>query len=460
MKIASRDRSKKRNSIDMLHGPFFGKIVLFAVPLALSSILQQLFNSADAIFAGRFVGNTALAAVGGVAPVITLFIGLFVGLSIGSNVAIAIRIGHGESARIKDAVQTTAVLALISSALLTVFGVCITDPILDAVSMPADAREEASCYLRIYFAGIAFFLIYNFGSAVLRAKGDTRRPLYALALAVALNAAFDYLAVAVFNAGVMGIAVATDLSNAASAMLIIWFLLHEEETFRLDLRKLRIDFSSLKMILYIGVPAGLQSVVFSVSNVIIQAFINGFGTDAAAGSSAAMNYEYYTYFFVSAFAQTAVTFVGQNFAAKKFDRCDTTMKLCLAGAIVSASVLSAIFVGLGNVSLGAFTTETAALGYASIRMWRVELLECMTATYEVTASGMRGMGWSVLPTIVVILGSCVLRIVYVLTLFQMAPSFDHLMAVYPATWGITGISMIALYLFARKRSYATKAERI
>lgn len=443
----------------MLHGPLLGKIIVFAVPLALSSILQQLFNSADAVFAGRFVGNTALAAVGGVAPVISLLIGLFVGLSIGSNVAIAIRIGHGETARIKDAVQTTAVLALVSSALLTAFGVCITDPILDAVSMPSDARDEAACYLRIYFAGIAFFLVYNFGSAVLRAKGDTRRPLYALAVAVALNVAFNYAAVAVFDAGVAGIAIATDLSNAASAMLVVWFLLREEESFRLDLRRLRIDFPSLKMILYIGLPAGLQSVVFSVSNVIIQAFINGFGTDAAAGSSAAMNFEYYTYFFVSAFAQAAVTFVGQNFAAEKFDRCDKAMKLCLAGAIVSAAALSAVFVGMEDVSLGIFTTEAAALGYASIRMWRVELLECMTATYEVAASGMRGMGWSVTPTVVVILGSCVLRIAYVLTLFQTAPTFDHLMAVYPVTWGITGASMVALYLFARKRSYAPKEAR-
>ena len=346
MKTASGDRPKKRNGIDMLHGPLLGKIIVFAVPLALSSILQQLFNSADAVFAGRFVGNTALAAVGGVAPVISLLIGLFVGLSIGSNVAIAIRIGHGETARIKDAVQTTAVLALVSSALLTAFGVCITDPILDAVSMPSDARDEAACYLRIYFAGIAFFLIYNFGSAVLRAKGDTRRPLYALAVAVALNVAFNYAAVVVFDAGVAGIAIATDLSNAASAMLVVWFLLREEEAFRLDPRRLRIDFPSLKMILYIGLPAGLQSVVFSVSNVIIQAFINGFGTDAAAGSSAAMNFEYYTYFFVSAFAQAAVTFVGQNFAAEKFDRCDKAMKLCLAGAIVSAAALSAVFVGM------------------------------------------------------------------------------------------------------------------
>ena len=215
--------STKKNSIDMLHGPLPGKIILFAIPLALSSILQQLFNSADSIVAGRFIGPTALAAVGGVAPVITLLIGLFVGLSIGSNVAIAIHIGHGELDRVKGAVQTTAVVTLVSSVALTAVGVLVTEPVLDAISVPADARAEAAGYLQAYFAGIAFFMIYNFGSAVLRAKGDTRRPLYALAVAVLLNIVLNLVAVMVFNGGVVGIALATDVSNAAAAGIIVWF---------------------------------------------------------------------------------------------------------------------------------------------------------------------------------------------------------------------------------------------
>ena len=201
----------------MLHGPLLGKLIIFAVPLALSSIISQLFNSADAVVAGRFINSGALAAVGGVAPVISLLIGLFVGLSVGANVAIAIRIGHGRMDLVKNAVQTTAVLTLVCGALLTVVGMLITGPILDAIGMPAEATEEAAWYLRIYFAGSVFFLAYNFGSAVLRAKGDTRRPLYALAAAMLLNVVLNVIAVTVFNAGVIGIAIATDISNALSA---------------------------------------------------------------------------------------------------------------------------------------------------------------------------------------------------------------------------------------------------
>lgn len=458
----SKDRthmSTKKNSIDMLHGPLPGKIILFAIPLALSSILQQLFNSADSIVAGRFIGPTALAAVGGVAPVITLLIGLFVGLSIGSNVAIAIHIGHGELDRVKGAVQTTAVVTLVSFVALTAVGVLVTEPVLDAISVPADARAEAAGYLQAYFAGIAFFMIYNFGSAVLRAKGDTRRPLYALAVAVLLNIVLNLVAVMVFNGGVVGIALATDVSNAAAAGIIVWFLLHEEDAFRLEPRHLLVDRDTLKMILYIGVPSGLQSVVFSLSNVAIQAAINGFGTAATAGSAAALNYEYYTYFFVSAFSQAAVTFIGQNFAAGKLKRCDTVFKFCMGAAVVCAAVLSAVFVGMGNMALEAFTTDTAALAFASARMWRVEILECMPASYEVTAGALRGMGWSVLPTVVVVVGSCVLRIVYVFTLFGAFGSFEALMDIYPVTWAVTGATMVGLYVFARRRAYAQVAAR-
>ena len=339
-------------------------------------------------------------------------------------------------------------------ALLTVVGMLITGPILDAIGMPAEATEEAAWYLRIYFAGSVFFLAYNFGSAVLRAKGDTRRPLYALAAAMLLNVVLNVIAVTVFNAGVIGIAIATDISNALSAAIVIRMLLHEEDAFRLEPRHLAVDGKALKMILYIGLPSGLQSMVFSLSNVIIQAAINSFGADSTAGSAATMNYEYYTYFFVSAFSQAAVTFIGQNFAAGNLKRCDSIVRICMAAAVLSAFTLSAIFVGLGNISLGAFTTEAAALGYGTIRMWHVELLECMTSTYEVTAGAMRGMGWSVLPTIVVIVGSCLLRIAFIFWVFPSMNDYTSLMNIYPITWTVTGTTMIALFFFARHRAYA------
>ena len=450
---------KKKSGMDMLNGPMRGKIVLFAIPLALSSILQQLFNSADAIVAGQFLGSTELAAIGGIAPLITLFIGMFVGLSIGTNASIATRIGHGERDRIHDAVQTTAVVALVCAVIVMLAGIFATELIVDAVGMPGEARAEAVSYLRIYLIGIAFFLVYNFGSAVLRAKGDTRRPLYALAVAVALNCALDVAAVAVLGLGAAGIAAATVVSYAVAAAIIVAMLMHEEEAFRLDVLHLRAERRALKQILYIGVPSGLQSVVFSLSNIVIQASINSFGTDAIAGSTAALNFEYYTYFIVSAFSQAAVTFIGQNYAAGKLDRCDAVMKFCMFASMGLSLVVSIVFVGLGDTDLGIFTTEAGALGYATVRMWHVEILECLPSTYEVTAGAMRGMGWSILPTIVVIVGSCVLRIVYVYTLFPLFGTFEALLNIYPVTWIVTGTTMIALYFVARKRSYAKVRER-
>lgn len=449
-----KEHAKKQNGIDMLHGPLPLKIILFAIPLALSSILQQLFNSADAVIAGQYIGSSALAAVGGVAPIISLFIATFVGLSIGSNVLIAVYIGRGELGRVRGGIQTTVIVALTCSLLMTVLGIVLTDPILEAVNVPQDAWDEARQYLHVYFAGVVFFVVYNFGSAVLRAKGDTRRPLYALALSVALNVILNYVAVVVWDAGVSGIALATVISNIVSSGMIVFYLLCEEETFRLSFSDFHASKADLRSLLYVGVPAGLQGAVFALSNVVIQGAINSFGTDATAGSAAAMNYEYYTYFFTSAFSQAAVTFIGQNYAAKQYDRCDSVMKFCMGASVGITLALSVLFVGLGDISLGVFTTEAGALSFGTIRMWQVELLECMPCSYEITAAGMRGMGWSVLPTVVVIVGSCLLRIVYVIAIFPAISSFENLMLIYPITWIITGSVMIALYFIARKRAYS------
>lgn len=449
-----KEHAKKQNGIDMLHGPLPLKIILFAIPLALSSILQQLFNSADAVIAGQYIGSSALAAVGGVAPIISLFIATFVGLSIGSNVLIAVYIGRGELGRVRGGIQTTVIVALTCSLLMTVLGIVLTDPILEAVNVPQDAWDEARQYLHVYFAGVVFFVVYNFGSAVLRAKGDTRRPLYALALSVALNVILNYVAVVVCDAGVSGIALATVISNIVSSGMIVFYLLCEEETFRLSFSDFHASKADLRSLLYVGVPAGLQGAVFALSNVVIQGAINSFGTDATAGSAAAMNYEYYTYFFTSAFSQAAITFIGQNYAAKQYDRCDSVMKFCMGASVGITLALSVLFVGLGDISLGVFTTEVGALSFGTIRMWQVELLECMPCSYEITAAGMRGMGWSVLPTVVVIVGSCLLRIVYVIAIFPAISSFENLMLIYPITWIITGSVMIALYFIARKRAYS------
>lgn len=447
-------RAKKTNSIDMLHGPLLGKIILFAVPIALASILQQLLNSTDSVFAGQFIDSNALAAVGGVAPIISLFVALFTGLSVGVNVVIAVHIGHDDLYKIRGAIQTSVIAALVSSVVITVAGVALTEPILYWVSMPAEAWDAGVTYLHVYFVGVLFLVIYNFGAAVLRAKGDTRRPLYALAAAAGLNIVLDYVAVGVLDTGVFGIAVATIIADAVAAGIIVWFLLTEEETYRLTFKGMRLYKADLKKILYIGLPAGLQGAVFSISNIVIQGAINSFGADATAGAAAAVNYEFYTFFFCNSFCQAVVTFVGQNYAARNFERCDKVIKLCICMSFGTTFVLSTGFTLAGEYGLSIFTTEAGALTYGFSRLWHVELLEWMPTSYEVTAASMRGMGWSVLPTVVITIGSCVLRIVYVFTLFPMVRSFDNLLLIYPITWIVTGTTMIILFFIARKRAYA------
>ncbi len=450
----SKQGTKKSNSIDMLHGPLLGKIVLFAIPLAIASILQQLLNSADSLFAGQYISSAALAAVGGVAPIISLFVALFSGLAVGVNVVIAVHIGHDDLEKIRGSVQTTAIVALAASVVVAVAGIASTDLILGWISMPAEAWADGALYLHVYFVGVVFLVVYNMGSAVLRAKGDTKRPLYALAAAAILNVILDYVAVAVLSSGVFGIAVATVVADAVCAVMVVWYLLHEEETFRLTFEGMHVVGTDLRTILQVGIPAAIQGAVFSIANLVVQGAINDFGSAATAGSSAAQNYEIYTFFLVNAFSQAAVTFVGQNYAARNYERCDKVMRICMGGALGVAIALCIIFVAGGQVSLGIFTADAAVLTFGFVRLNLVGLLEFMTATYEVTAAGMRGMGWSVLPTVVVIIGSCILRIVYVVGIFPYMRSFYNLMLIYPISWLVCGVTMVSLFFFVRKRAYA------
>ena len=446
---------RKSNSIDILNGPLAWKLVRFAIPLALAGVLQQLFNSADAAVAGRFVGSEALAAIGGTTPVVMLLISLFTGLSVGTNVLVALRIGQGHPEKIEAAVHTSIFVALVSGVLLLVLGIAFVEPLLSMIAMPEDAFAPAILYLDIFFLGMPFSMLYNFGSAVLRSKGDTQRPLYALIVAVILNVVLNVAFVTVVPWGIAGVAIATDIANAVSAGMIVWFLMHEEDPYRLRWRRLRATKAELLIILKIGVPAGLQGVVFSLSNVVIQSGINSFGTASTAGVAAALNFEFYTYFLINAFTQAAVTFIGQNYAARQLDRCDKVFRLCLVFAIGSVLMLNAVWLGLGETALRIFTADDAAIEYGLMRWWYGMAFQFIAATYEVTAGCMRGMGWSMTPTVIIILGSCVLRIVWVLTVFQMYPEFPVLVSIYPITWAVTGIAMFITYYFVRKRAYAS-----
>lgn len=447
----------KKHSVDMLHGPLAGKLVAFAIPLALSSALQQLLSSVDASVAGHFVSSQSLAGIGATVPITSMFVNLFVGISIGANVAMAVCIARRQRDRISDVLHTSIALSLVIGMLLMVLGLAISEWLVDAVGIPADARADALVYLRLYFVSLPFLTFYNFGSALMRARGDSRRPLYALAMGVVVNFALDLFFTLVVPWETAGIAFGTVVSFAVSAAIVFRWLTTDDEPYRLHVRDIRIARSSLGYILRIGLPAGLQGAVFSLSNTIMQAAIDGFGSAAIAGSTATMNLEYYTYFFVNAFAQAAVTFVGQNYAARQRDRCIKVIRWCQLFGACSALAVSLVFLAMGTGVLGIFATDPEALQYGMTRLVIVELFEILTSFYEVPAGAMRGMGVSILPAIITVLGSVVLRIVFVFAIFPGFGTYAALMTIYPVSWLLMDAGMLAAYAVIRKRKLSAAA---
>lgn len=442
----------RKNEIDMLHGPLLAKIIIFAMPLAASSILQQLFNSVDVAVVGRFDSSYALAAVGSNGPVISLLINLFLGISMGANVVISNHIGQKDNNLTKYAIRTTAATALFSGLALAVIGVLAARPILTIMGTPTEVLDMAVRYLRIYFIGTPFLLIYNFGSAILRSKGDTSRPLYILVIAGIINTVLNLILVIVFHKGVAGVAIATDIANVFSAASIIFLLIREEEPYRLNLRSIGINKNELKSMLMIGVPAGLQGMVFSFSNVLLQTTINSHGADAVAGSAAAVNFEYYCYFIISAFNGAAITFIAQNYGAGNYNRVKRIYWLCLGLSTLLSVASAQLFIWQKTFFVSLFTTDASVAEYAYTRMLIVLLWQFIACSYEISASAMRGMGKSMLPTLLTIVGTCLLRVVWVFAVCPVWTSYQTIMIVYPITWITTGIMVFtAFHITARKK---------
>ena len=446
----------KKKSMDMLHGPLGEKLMLLAVPIVLSCILQQLFNTADIAVAGKFISSEAMAAVGSNAPVISLFISMVVGLSIGANVLVAIKIGQKKFLGVRAALQTAMSMAVSVGIVMAVLGLLVARPILEVMAAPPNIIDMAELYLRIYFLGMPFIMIYNFGSAVLRADGDSRRPLYCLIVSSLSNLFMDLLFTVVCPWGIAGIALGTTLANGISAALILYYLVKEKEYLHLNFRLVMFHPKSVRQIIAIGGPAGIQGVVFSLSNVVIQSAITGFGSDAVAGVSAALNFEFFSYYIISGFAQAAVTFTSQNYAVRNFERCREIFRLALIYAIVFTAILSGIFVFFRYPLLHIFTGSDGVMEYALIRLLVVTAPEFMTATYEIPGSCLRGMGISLLPAIETLFGSCLLRIAFILTIFWRMPDFTLLTAIYPITWFITGTMVMGSYFFLRRRLFAVQ----
>lgn len=444
----------KRNEIDMLNGPMTGKLIKMAMPLAAISILQQLFNAADVAVVGRFASDTAMAAVGANTPVINMFITLMTGIATGGNVTISTLIGEGKHDRIKDAVHTVFSISLVGGVLIVLIGQIIARPILNLINVPDDVIDQSVIYLRIYLFAMMFAVIYNFASAILRSKGDTRRPLYCLIASGIINVILNLIFVIGFSLDVVGVAVATLIANFVCALSTVIILMKEDDFLKFSLKDLGFDKELLKFTLHIGLPAGLQGMTFSISNIIIQSGINSFGADCIAGNTAALNYEFAAYFIVNAFAQTATTFTSQNYGNGNAERCKKVYRQCFAlstGMCFAACIV--IWIS-PKFWLSFFTADAAVLAFGLIRMRYVVILEWLTSLNEIPASTIRGMGVSLPPTIISITGSCIFRIIWMLTVFKWFNSYNTLMIVYPVSWVFLAVCMVPLYLIMSRKKLA------
>ena len=442
----------KHGQIDMLHGPIWNKLPRFALPIAATAILEQLFNASDVAVVGNFTGadsTVAVAAVGANSALIGLIVNLFIGIALGTNVVIANAIGHGNRQDVQKAVHTSVLFALIGGVLVALVGELLAAPVLGMLNVPEDVLPQALLYLRIYLAGMPVILLYNFEAAIFRSIGETRTPLIALASSGVLNVILNLFFVAVLHMTVNGVAIATVISNAVSSVLLYRKLRTTTREIHLDPKLLRIDGAILKRILQIGLPAGVQSAVFSVSNIVIQSAINSLGTVVMAASSAAFNIEIMTFYILNSFSQACTTFVGQNFGAGDLRRCRRTLLLCLGEGIAVLAVAVSTILFFGKPLLSIFNRDPQVIETGYLRLMMVMLSHGMCLAYDVISGYLRGFGISLVPAILTMLGVCGIRIAWVQFVFPQSATFRTLMTVYPVSLTTTALLMTAALLIYR-----------
>ena len=447
---------KRQYQIDMCSGPLWNKLLLFALPLIASSMLQLLFNAADVVVVGWFAGKEALAAVGSNTSLINLLVNLFIGLSVGTNVVVARDLGAGRHDNVSHSVHTSITLALISGVIMTIFGEVMVRKLLIWMSSPTDVIDLSTIYLRIYFFGMPANLLYNFSAAILRAQGDTQRPLYFLTIAGVINALLNLFFVVVVGMDVDGVAYATIISQYISAALVLRCLMREEGPLHVELKKLGLEWSVVKRILQVGLPAGFQGIIFSLSNVVIQSALNSFDDAVVvAGSAASANIEGFVYAGMNAFYQTALTFSGQNYGAGQCKRVDKVLLWCQAFAVGTGLVLGNLAYLFGNQLAGIYAPgEPDVIAQTVLRLGLVSCPYFLCGFMDTMVGVLRGIGYSVGPMIVSLVGVCGLRLFWVATIFHVFPSPWVLYASYPVTWTITGIVHLVFFLYVRKRAYA------
>lgn len=440
-----------KKEMDMLHGPLASKILLFAIPLACTGILQQLFNAADVMVIGRFVGKHAMAAVGSNSAFIGLMVNLFVGISLGANVIIARYTGQGNKEKVHQAVHMAILVALIGGIIMTVVGETVTNPLLVLLGVPDEVFALASLYLRVYLLGMPVILLYNFESAIFRSQGNTKTPLICLTISGCVNVVFNLFFVLVCGRSVDGVALGTVLSNAISSVLLFILLVKSPSEVRIRKADMHLYKDVLKEMFRIGLPAGLQGCVFSISNIMVQSAINSLGADIMAGSSAAFNIEIMAYYLANSFGQACTTFIGQNHGAGNLERCKSVTHWSLFLATISTAIVSVLVVIFAPDLIRIFNSDPTVIENGAIRLYWIVGFECINMLIELFSGCMRGYGYSLVPALVALIGICGVRIIWIYTIFAAHHTFGTLMVVYPFSWVVTSIVLIGVYFVFKKK---------
>ena len=443
------------HEIDMLHGSMWDKMIIFALPLAFTGVLQQLLNAADVAVLGQYVGKHAMAAVGNNISVIGLLVSLFMGLSLGANVVIAQNIGSGKQDLARQAIHTAFLFSFIVGLFAVVAGELMVNPFMDILGVPTEVADMAEEYLRIYLLGMPMAGVYNFEAAIFRSRGDTGTPLLALFAASMLNIVLNLVFVLHFSWGIGGVAAATATANTVSALILLVALCRADGIIRLNFADMKITRPQLAKIVRIGLPAGIQGMVFSLSNLLIQSAINSLGADTMAASAAAFTIEINVFCFLNAFGQTATTFVGQNFGARNYARCIRATKTSLLLNAVFMLVLSVFILIFADPMLSFFNDDKNVVALGKIRILYVVMPEIINVFLEGLSGALRGYGVSMIPAALTLVGICGIRITWVYTLFAQTPTYEVLMATYPVSWLVTTIFIYIAYRFYIKHLFMT-----
>lgn len=442
-------------STDLTEGPLLKKIILYTIPVILTGILQLLFNAADLIVVGRFCGSISVAAVGDTTAIINLLVNLFIGLSVGVGVTVAHGLGAGKDEEVQKTVHTAIPTAFVCGVILTVIGILVTEPVLKAMDTPGDVIDLSATYMKVYFAGITSSMLYNFGSAILRAAGDTKSPLIYLTISGVVNVILNLFFVKIVNMNVAGVALATSISQTISAILTVRSLMIRKDSCKLELRKMRFYKRPLIRMTQIGLPAGIQGSLFSISNVIIQSSVNSFGSVVVAGNSAAQNIEGFVYTSMNSVSQTAMNFTGQNHGSGKFDRIKKIMIICLACVFVTGFAMGGIGYIFGRPLLSIYITDSPeSIEYGMIRMAYILIPYFMCGLMDVATGMLRGIGSSLVPMIISVAGVCGFRIFWIRTIFQI-PQYHTLSSIYVSyiiSWSMTFIAEFITFVIVLKKS--------